>query len=139
MSENSGPGFPFRWLSIGLAGLPLLYMALWSAMIIGTFTGLWHPHIGGLDVGTAIRRSEPIEIIGFCAMSLAWLVGMILAALQRRLGLYLMIAGSLIHIVVWLKITDGQYYAGQFGMLVIITEMLAVTLVHFATRGRRLI
>jgi len=139
MSENSDPDLPIRWLSIGLASLPLLYMMLWTAMIVGTFSGLWHPHVGGLDVGTAIRRSAPSEIIGFCAMSLAWLSGMTLVVVQRRLGFYLMIAGSLIHIAVWLKITDGQYYAGQFGMLVIITEMLAVTLVHFATRGRRLI
>lgn len=72
-------------------------------------------------------------------MSLAWLAGMTGVALQRRLGLHLMIAGSLIHIIVWLKITDGQYYSGQFGMIVILLEMLAITLTHFATRGRRLI
>ncbi|WP_417478868.1 hypothetical protein [Maricaulis maris] len=139
MSDNSGPGLPIRWLSIGLAGLPLLYMMLWLMMIVGTFSGLWHPQIGNLDVGTAIRRSAPSEIMGFAAMSLAWLAGMTGAALQRRLGLHLMIAGSLIHIIVWLKITDGQYYSGQFGMIVILLEMLAITLTHFATRGRRLI
>ncbi|WP_297730554.1 hypothetical protein [uncultured Maricaulis sp.] len=138
--SNEDKGFgPVRIIAFVLVTLPLLYMGLWSAMIIGTFSGLWRPVLGEVDVGTAIARSEPIEIIGFAVMSLAWLAGVALLALSRRAAVYALAAGSLVHIAVWLKITDGQYYAGQFGMIIIMLEMLAITLAHFVTRGRRLI
>ncbi len=139
MSDPTGVAKPVHIAAIGLALLPLLYMMLWSAMIIGSFSGIWHPVLGNLDVGTAIQRADTIEIAGFSTMSLCWLAGTILLVLKRRASVYALAAGSLVHIAVWLKITDGQYYAGQFGIIVILLEMLAITLAHFVARGRRLI
>ncbi|MFY0636688.1 hypothetical protein [Maricaulis maris] len=139
MSDSSGTALPIRLIAIGLATLPLLYMMLWSVMIIGSFTGLWHPRLGDLDVGRAILRAAPIEIIGFGAMSLFWLVGVNLLVRNHRATVFALSAGSLVHIAVWLKITDGQYYAGQFGLVIILLEMLAITLAHYITRGRRVI
>ncbi|WP_291845432.1 hypothetical protein [Maricaulis sp.] len=139
MSDSLGASLPVRVAAIGLSVFPLLYMMLWSAMIIGSFSGLWLPRLGDLDIGTAILRSDGLEIGGFSAMAVCWLAGFVGLVLNRRAALYALIAGSLIHILVWLKITDGQYYAGQFGLIVILLEMLAITLAHFVTRGRRLI
>ncbi|RKR00523.1 hypothetical protein [Maricaulis maris] len=139
MSDNPGIPLPVRIATLGLACLPMLYMGLWSAMIIGSFSGLWHPKLGDLDIGTAILRSDPIEIIGFAAMSVCWLAGLVCLVLNRRAAILALGLACLIHLVVWLKITDGQYYSGQFGLIVILIEMLAITLAHFTTRGRRLI
>lgn len=130
---------PSSMLVVGLTILPMLYMGLWSTMIIGTFSGLWHPHIAGLDVGTAIRRADPAELAGFVLMSSFWLSGIAFLVSGRRAAVYCLILGCAVHIAVWLKITDGQYYAGQFGLIIILLEMLAITLAHFITRGRRLI
>ena len=140
MSNHSRATRAVLFAACGLTALPLLYMMLWLAMIVGSFSRLWHPRIGEFDLGTAIRRSDAIELWGFAAMSLGWLAGTILLVLNRRVALVALISGCLIHVAaVWLWITDGQYYAGQFGMIVILLEMLAITLAHVVTRGRRLI
>lgn len=137
MASNSLQWRAPQIAAVALAALPMLYMFLWCAMFVGSLSGAWHPRIGNLDVGTAIQRSDGLDLAGLVLMTLAWLAGLVLIARQRRAGVYAMALASLAHIGTRLRITDGQYYNGQFGLIVILLEMAIITLAYFALRGHR--
>jgi len=140
MSTRMHDRFSIRLAAITVSLIPLAYILLWCAMFIGVLSGSWHPRLGDLDIGTAIQRSDIFERAGLIVMLAGWVGGMALCAIGWRIGRFVLVLGALAHVFVWLHITDGQYYSGQFGIIVILLEMIAITLWQLALpRSRRVL
>ncbi|WP_295695385.1 hypothetical protein [uncultured Maricaulis sp.] len=140
MSARDPDRSHIRLAAIAVSLIPLAYILLWCAMFIGELSGIWHPRLGDFDIGTAIQRSDTFERAGLVVMLAGWLGGIVLCLKKQRIGRFALVLGALAHIFVWLRITDGQYYSGQFGIIMILLEMIAITLWQLALpRARRIL
>jgi hypothetical protein len=53
--------------------------------------------------------------------------------------MFVMLGGGLLHMVIWVNLTDGLYYSGQLGIGIILAEMIALTLCYYTSRQDPLI